>query len=178
MAWLGLGVPSWAHLYAWHAGCQELGCLSSSDRLEVKKLPEFIPIYTLTSIMAKPEAAKGLVGFSLRSCTASFRNLVTTSHKATQLKRWGKRLHILMGGTSKVCGQRVACLIKVITVTIHHSFEGRQTFLKKRKALTTTEKTDNLEWIKIENFGSLKDAIKIMKMLATEWGTNCNTCSQ
>lgn len=70
--------------------------------------PEFIPIYTLTNMVANAEAAKGLSGSTLRSCTASLLTLVQTSDKTTPDLRGGRiGSNLLMGGTAKSCCKEV-----------------------------------------------------------------------
>lgn len=71
--------------------------------LQQTSFPECVPVYTLTGMMAKVEAAKGLLSASLRSCTVSLLNLTgqNKSQGHPRLKRWENRLHLLLGGTAK-----------------------------------------------------------------------------
>ena len=104
----GAESPSWPSSSAWHAGSQ----LDASILLHTashppegwrsNSFPEFVPIYTLTGMMAKVEAAKDLLSASLRGRTASLLNLVgqSKSQGHARLKRWENRFHLLMGGTA------------------------------------------------------------------------------
>lgn len=108
MAWLGLKVPSWPSSSVWYAGSQ----LDASTLLHMashppggwrsNSFPEFVPIYTLTGMMAKAEAAKDLLSASLRGCTASLLNLIGQSKSQGHPDlRGGKTDSIpLMGGTT------------------------------------------------------------------------------